>query len=450
MRYTTALVILVVGGGFGSLSAQSIPDDEPVEARLWLDGVDEPVVQRGERVRIQYHTSFDAYTAVFRIDTDGRISLLHPSTPRQTGHARGGRDHQLLLARSPFWTVADDPGVGYLFLVASPEPLDLSSFGYHPTFGWDLSAVASAVYDDPYLAMDDFVAAMIPSWETVPYALDFVTYHVGEPRSYPRFLCYDCHTPQSYADWNPYAEMCTDYRIVIYDDPYFYPAYRYAGSRTVFPRPLPDRPRYTVAVRGGGDGWAPIVRVRAAPSRPVEFKETPVRAAAGAPVRRPASARVGAASGRVVPPSGRSTRTAVPPRASTPQPRRASPSAAGARAGVERPTPSRARPAASTPESRGSANQADGARPRRRTTPTRPSANRPEVRSRGTRPARRPTSAAPAGTRRGSVPAATARPRPAPRPSAGSRPARSARPPARAPASRPRATATPGRRPGGG
>lgn len=53
--------------------------------------------------------------------------------------------------------------------MASPEPFDFSSFEYaRYDRGWDLSRVGRAVYEDPYVAMDDYVAALIPDWKLVP------------------------------------------------------------------------------------------------------------------------------------------------------------------------------------------------------------------------------------------------------------------------------------------
>lgn len=307
-----ALLTILVAGALvaseGRLEAQ-VGTDAPLEARLWVGWEDEPLVRRGEQVRIQYRTSEDAYVAVFRIDTDGRVALLSPVDPWDDGLRPGARDQELRLATSPYWTVTDDPGMGYMFLVASPVPLDFSRFGFHPEFGWDLSAVASTVYDDPYVAMDDFIAAILPDWRDVGYALDFVSYHVDEPRSYPRFLCYDCHTYQSFDAWNPYDAMCASYRVVVYDDPYFYPVYRYAGTRVVYPMPIPDRPRYEVTARRSAKAWAPIVRVRSAPPAQVTFKESPTpvptrRAERGA--ERGAAARAGSA--------GAPSRTSASPR----------------------------------------------------------------------------------------------------------------------------------------
>ncbi|MDZ7779255.1 MAG: DUF4384 domain-containing protein [Gemmatimonadota bacterium] len=426
MKLVTSLTTLAILFGSSAGASQAGPAPDAVEARLWLDRGDEVVVQRGERLRIRYRTSEDAFMAIFRIDTDGRVSLLHPSDPRDDGYVRGGRDESLVLAQSPFWTVRDDPGVGYLFMVASPEPLDFSRFEYHRDLGWDLSSVGAFVYDDPYLAMDDFVAALIPDWEVVPYGLDFVTYHVGEPRSYPRFLCYDCHTSRSFQTWNPYAAMCSSYRIVIYDDPYFYPGYRYAGTRVVFPRPIRDRPRYEVAERRPTEAWAPIVRVREAPGRPAEFKETPttnarsrrraVRTvpsgsapAAGGSARRRSGDDAPAATGsRASPSSGRSVRSAPAAR------RGSAGSEDAARGGSATRRPTRGVRGARSAETRPSATS----RRERPATRSRPSA--------GSRPAE-----ATRGRARPSTPSATGRRGGSARSGGERRPARAVRPPSR-------------------
>ncbi len=273
-RAFLTFAILAFGAAEGP-AQQQVPVDS-IETRVWLDRGDEPVVQRGDDVRVYYRTSEDAFAAIFRIDTDGVISLLFPHHPDAHEVIRGGRDYRLLFPRSPRWRVDEDPGVGYFFMVASPDPLDFSAFGYDEDGGWELGEVGATVYEDPYVAIDDYVAAIVPEWEFVPYALDFLTYNVGDTHSYPRFLCYDCHGFRSYSAWNPYSDPCASYQVVIWDDPYFYPRYRYVGTRVVFARPLVARPRYGVTARVAGAGWAPVVKRRVAPpSRVVEYKESP-------------------------------------------------------------------------------------------------------------------------------------------------------------------------------
>jgi len=387
--------------------AQGVEPPDSLEARVWLDRGDEPVVRRGDEVRVYYRTSHDAYAAIFRIDTDGVISLIFPQHPDADYSVHGGRDYRLIFPQSARWHVDEDPGVGYFFMVASPEPMDFSQLGFDPELGWDLGEVGATVYEDPYVAIDDYVAAIVPDWEVVPYGLDFLSYSVGETHEYPRFLCYDCHGYRSYASWNPYAFACSSYRVVIWDDPYFYPRYRYVGTRVVYARPIGPRPRYGVVTRVG-TGYAPLVRTRAAPPRrTVEYKE-PARRPAYQP-RNPAPTR-----GSVTPSGARPSRSGAlpnrtrPPGTTTPaQGRAAPPSRSGSAAD--------ARPSASGSAVQGSPRaravtppDASGATERRptlqRRAPTAPSARLPArsepragTTSRGTTGRGTTTRSAPAG-----------------------------------------------------
>ena len=112
----------------------------------------------GGAIRIYYRVSESAFVAIFHIDTNGAARMVFPSSPQENHYARGGRDYRVLFPGSSYWYVEDDPGVGYFFIVASPEPFDFRDFGYsHFAGGWDLSQVGRQVYGDPYLAMDDYV-----------------------------------------------------------------------------------------------------------------------------------------------------------------------------------------------------------------------------------------------------------------------------------------------------
>jgi hypothetical protein len=232
-----------------------------LEARVWLDRGADPTLRRGENARLYYSASQDAYISIFQIDTDGGVRLLFPRSPDEPHLARGGYDYRLLFTRSPFWRVDEDPGLGYFFLVASPRPFDFSAFGYsHFDRGWNLSRVGRQVYRDPHVAMDDFVAALIPDWQAVPYALDFVSYQVDARFEYPRFLCYDCHGFRPYSAWNPYLYACTNFRLVVYTDPYYYPATRYRGNRVVFVRPpSPFEPQFSFKERASNETSRPLV-----------------------------------------------------------------------------------------------------------------------------------------------------------------------------------------------
>ena len=241
-------------------------EEYPLEARVWLDRGEEPVLQRGERARIYYRVSESAFVGIFHVDTNGAVHMVFPSSPQENHYARGGRDYRVLFPGSSYWYVDDDPGMGYFFIVASPEPFEFRDFGYsHFAGGWDLSLVGRQVYGDPYLAMDDYVATLIPDWEYVGYGLDFTSYHVEHHYDYPRFLCYDCHGFQPYYSWNPYAYSCTSYRVVIYNDPYYYPATRYRGTRVVYVQPQRGVAHFEFKERADGEAGTPQVVVRNTP-----------------------------------------------------------------------------------------------------------------------------------------------------------------------------------------
>ena len=237
--------------------------DEPLESRIWLDRGTSPVLRRGDLVRVFYRASRDAYVSIFHIDTNGFARLLHPGSPTDGHLALGGRDYRVLFPESRYWQVEEDEGKGYLFMVASPAPLDFSGFAYSRYGGgWNLAALAQAAYRDPFLMMDDVVATLIPE-RAGEYALDFVAYDIDRPHDYPRFLCYQCHGFRPMFDWNPYSHWCTDFRVVIHDDPYYYPLYRYSGDRVVHTRPPePSRPMYEFTERADGEGATPVIRTR--------------------------------------------------------------------------------------------------------------------------------------------------------------------------------------------
>jgi len=403
-----ALTTLAVG------SAEALAQEAAggLEARVWLDrGGEEPLLRRGEGVRIYYRTNEDAFAAIFRIDTDGRVALLYPQHPGAVDVVRGGRDYRLLPPQGAEWRVDEDPGMGYYFIVASVEPLDFSLFPFDERYGWDLGTVGEAVYTDPYVAIDDYVAAIVPGWETVPYALDFLTYSVGDTYSYPRFLCYDCHTHQRFASWNPYDYNCVTYRVVIWDDPFFYPRYRYSGVDVVYAWPARALPRYEVTRRVIGDAVAPIVRVRTPAAREAAYREVAYKestAAAtprtGTPARRVAPAPASVASAAANTPGVRSSaeatrRTSVAPLAS-PEPR-----ARGGAAPQQVPDTARSRP---TLQRRPSARLPVRTPPSARPTP--PAASEPK----GVTPA--PSRTAPRApiTRPQRVPPSTPPTRPAP------------------------------------
>src|SRR2546427_8531587 len=108
-----------------------------------------------------------------------------------------------------------------------------------------------------------------------PYTTLFRSYYVQQHSDYPRFLCYDCHTYVSYSSWSPYDYTCVRFRIVVFDDPYYYPYRYYGGTRVVFTRPYRPEPRFIFKDRQASDLF--ITRVRERPVNDDRRRDVGVR-----------------------------------------------------------------------------------------------------------------------------------------------------------------------------
>ena len=206
---------------------------------VWTDREDP--YNRGESARVYLTTDDPAHVTVFRVDTDGRLRVLFPREPWGDTYVRDGRDFEVSGARGGRSFIVDDyPGVGYLFAISSSSPFDYTDI----TRGdyWDYRLIdGGRLQGDPYVLLTD-LAARITRRDDFDY--DIVPYHVERRYDYPRFVCYDCHAYASYTEWDPYARACSQVRVVIYDDPRYYP-YRYnRGRNAVVARPLHPGPRY--------------------------------------------------------------------------------------------------------------------------------------------------------------------------------------------------------------
>jgi hypothetical protein len=218
----------------------SLPAHHSAAGRIsvWTDR-DDPYA-RGEGADVYLSVDEPSYVAVFRVDTDGRIRVLFPREPWTDTYVRGERELEVTGPRGGrSFFVDDDPGMGYVFAVASAEPLDFR----YITRGdyWDYRLIdGGRIQGDPYVRLTDLAARLVPDGD---YDYDISPYYVDQRYDYPRFVCYDCHAYASYREWDPYRTSCTRYRIVIRDDPRYYP-YRYGGRNVVADRLAHPGPRF--------------------------------------------------------------------------------------------------------------------------------------------------------------------------------------------------------------
>lgn len=219
----------------------AVPADQPVAGRVsvWTDR-DAPYA-RGDGARVYLSVDEPSYVAVFRVDTDGRIRALFPREPWTNTYVQDEREFEVTGGRGGGRTflVDDDPGMGFLFAVAAAEPLDFRAITRGDS--WDYRLIEGGrIQGDPYVTLTDLAARFVPAGD---YDYDVTPYYVEHRYDYPRFVCYDCHAYASYDEWNPYRTACARYRVVIRDDPRYYP-YRYGGRNVVADRPAHPGPRY--------------------------------------------------------------------------------------------------------------------------------------------------------------------------------------------------------------
>jgi len=207
---------------------------------LWTDR-DDPY-HRGEGARVYLELDQPAFVTVFRIDTDGRVRVLFPREPWSDSYLRDDRETiELPGNRGGRSFIVDDyPGVGYLFAIASPEPFDYDPIARGDY--WDYRLIdGGRIQRDPYVVLTDLAERIAPDAD---YDYDVVPYYVERHYDYPRFLCYDCHAYASYDQWDPYRRACSRFRVVIYDDPRYYPYRAGRGRNVVASRPTHPGARY--------------------------------------------------------------------------------------------------------------------------------------------------------------------------------------------------------------
>ena len=222
---------------------------------VWTDR--EAPYRRGEGARIYFRADEPGYVTVLRVDTDGRLRTLFPRQPWGAARVRGGRTNQVSIAHTRgSFTIDDDPGVGYLFAITSPHPFQYDEI----TRGdyWDFRVIEDGrIRGDPYVALTDLAARIAPRGD---YQYDIAPYYVERHYEYPRFVCYDCHSYASYDEWDPYRTSCVRFRVVIHDDPAYYP-YRYnSGRRVVMNRPKRLAPKFVFQDAESGSSY--VTRLR--------------------------------------------------------------------------------------------------------------------------------------------------------------------------------------------
>ena len=264
-----AVLLATVPPGDGGDASFSIYMDRHRAAQgplVQLSMNQDELFEQGDRARVYFRAERASYVTIFRVDTDGRVRVIHPLEPWEDNYARARQRYEVRRPGEKFaFTVDDYPGQGYLLAVTSLDPFDYSDYvrGDH----WDYRVIATSgrIAGDPYVALMELADHIVPA-NYVDYSYDVLPYFVEERYEYPRFLCYDCHAYAAYPYWDPYVHSCLRFRIVIYDEPYYYPARYYPGTRVVYRPGDRVEPRYVFKDRVPTQPY--VVRQRARPTDP--------------------------------------------------------------------------------------------------------------------------------------------------------------------------------------
>ncbi len=231
---TIAASLTIVGTAFAqpAFPMQSPAAGARGAARVWLEG--EPSYYRsGEPLNVRYSVPWDAYVAIIHIDSDGLLDFLYPYSPWDDHWVRGGRTHRLTLrGNSAASLVRGGPGIGYLYIIASPEPLDFQDF-YGGRNGWGWDYAGRNVYGDPFLAFEQVTRLLLPPWPYARYAYDYHGYYVGGLYRYPAYACGDRYPGWGWGATDAYGP-CGRMNVFLRDYPFYYDTRRYQGDRRVY------------------------------------------------------------------------------------------------------------------------------------------------------------------------------------------------------------------------
>ncbi len=218
-------------------------DSQPLRVNVWQGNGDERTYSPGEALRVGFSTNRDAYAVVYRIDSDGEVTILWPRSRYDDGFVFGGRDYDLSGPSAARIRVSDEAGQEYVEAIASQYPFDLRDlevdFAQEPTD----DPYHYRVVGDPFLAMNEVNYAITRLDNSEDFVVtNYVSYNVGRDVDHPRYLCAQCHTSDVAPD--PYGSSCT---LAIHHDfgwsnrwfvrfgyypVYYYPAYYYVDPWT--------------------------------------------------------------------------------------------------------------------------------------------------------------------------------------------------------------------------
>ncbi len=200
---------------------------------VWIEGLEEGgVLDRGEELNVGFQTNEDAFAVVYRINTDGEVTVIWPRSRLDDGFVFGGHEYMLPVSGSRRLVASSSSGEGFIEAIVSRYPFDLRDLQLDFHHEYTAEMIEYSVVGDPFLAMNEINFAVTGLEDSGDYVVtNYLGYFVHQEVEHPRYLCNQCHLDDEVAI-RPYMDACPvdisyDYSWGNdwYDDYGYYPVY---------------------------------------------------------------------------------------------------------------------------------------------------------------------------------------------------------------------------------
>ena len=203
-----------------------------LRAEVWVDKAENEIYRKGQDIGVGFETNQDAYAVVYRIDTDGLVTILWPRSRFDDGFIFGSHEYQLPVSGARKLRVSTSEGQGIVEAVVSQYPFDLRALELDFHHEHTAERYDFRVAGDPFLAMNEVNYAVTGLEDSGEYVVtNYASYYVHQEVDHPRYLCNQCHIEDEVA-YDPYRDECTldieyDYSWYNgwYDNYGYYPVY---------------------------------------------------------------------------------------------------------------------------------------------------------------------------------------------------------------------------------
>lgn len=207
-----------------------------LRVEVWVDKPQGDIYRKGEDLGVGFQTNQDAYAVVYRIDTEGLVTVLWPRSRFDDGFIFGGHEYQVPVSGARQMRVSTREGEGIIEAVVSQYPFDLRSLELDFHHENTTDQYAFRVAGDPFLAMNEVNYAVTGLEDSGEYVVtNYVSYYVHQEVDHPRYLCDQCHVEEPVA-YDPYRDECT--MTIEYDYSWYNGWYDTYGYYPVYGNPV--------------------------------------------------------------------------------------------------------------------------------------------------------------------------------------------------------------------